>query len=176
MPSPPTPLKHSILEAARPGLPEERVFVALGSNLGEREGWLRFALEAFEAKPGLRLLCCSPVEETQAVVLPHHPPGPPYLNAVAELRCVFSPLELLVFLLGLEEGAGRKRGGRWEARTLDLDILCFGDRHIGHPRLEVPHPRLHLRAFVLSPWAQIAPGLKVPGQGLSIAELYARMA
>ncbi|MCL2626274.1 MAG: 2-amino-4-hydroxy-6-hydroxymethyldihydropteridine diphosphokinase [Cystobacterineae bacterium] len=168
--------KPSFAQALSPGLPSERVFVALGSNLGEREAQLRFALEAFGAAPAVRLLQCSPVVETQAVVLPNHPPGPPYLNAVAELRCSLSPLELLEFLLGLEAKAGRRRQGRWEARTLDLDILSFGDRRIGHPKLEVPHPYLHLRTFVLFPWAYIAPELKLPGQSLSISELHARLA
>jgi 2-amino-4-hydroxy-6-hydroxymethyldihydropteridine diphosphokinase len=156
-------------------LPTERVFVALGSNLGKREAWLRFALRALEAAPFLQLQKCSPVLETQAVVLPGQRPGPPYLNAVAEWRCTCSPMELLTFLLFVEKKAGRKRQERWEARTLDLDILSFGERQMCCPELTVPHPRLHLRAFVLSPWAVIAPELKLPGQELTISELHARL-
>jgi 2-amino-4-hydroxy-6-hydroxymethyldihydropteridine diphosphokinase len=162
-------------ETSTPGLPTERVFVALGSNLGQREASLRFALEAFSTTPGLRLLNCSPFLETQAVVPPGHGPQPPYLNAVAELRCLHSPLEFLAFLLGLEAKAGRKRQKRWESRTLDADILSFGNRQVASPLLVLPHPRLHLRAFVLSPWAHIAPEFKPPGQPFSILELFARL-
>ena len=159
-----------------PGLPTERVFVALGSNLGKREAWLHFALKALETAPFWRLLACSPFLETQAVLLPHQNPQPPYLNAVAEGRCACSPLELLRFLLEIEAKAGRKPEKRKEARTLDLDLLSFGERQVELGELQLPHPRLHMRAFVLSPWACIAPEWKLPGRKESIAELYARLA
>jgi 2-amino-4-hydroxy-6-hydroxymethyldihydropteridine diphosphokinase len=165
----------SASEASTPGLPTERVFVALGSNLGQREASLRFALEAFDAAPGLRLLQCSPFLETQAVVPPLHAPQPPYLNAVAELRCLLPPRLLLAFLLSLEAKAGRKRQKRWESRTLDLDLLSFGNRKVASSSLVLPHPRLHLRAFVLSPWAYIAPDFMPVGQPFSISELCARL-
>ena len=177
MPTPPLKqLAHPNTEATRKGLPTERVFVALGSNLGKRQAWLRFALAAFEAEPCLRLVAYSPLLETQAVVLPGQMPAPPYLKAVAELRCTFSPLELLAFLLSLEARAGRKRHKRWEARTLDLDILSFGQRQMRCPRLVVPHPRLYVRTFVLFPWAYIAPWLRLPGEKLTIWELCSRLA
>jgi len=162
--------------ALAPGLPTERVFVALGSNLGPKEAWLRFALKALAEAPFLRLVASSPFLETQAVLLPSQAPQPPYLNAVAELRCLHSPMELLAFLLGLEARAGRKRQKPWEARTLDVDLLSFGNRQTVSSELILPHPRLYMRAFVLQPWAHIAPELKLPGQPLSILELFSRLA
>ena len=124
----------------------------------------------------MRLVASSPFLENQAVLLPGQAPQPPYVNAVAEVRCLHSPVELLAFLLGLEERAGRKRQKRWESRVLDLDLLSFGKRRVDSPQLVLPHPRLHMRAFVLGPWAHIAPHLRLPGQQLSISELYARLA
>jgi 2-amino-4-hydroxy-6-hydroxymethyldihydropteridine diphosphokinase len=163
-------------EALAPGLPTERVFVALGSNLGKREAWLRFALKAMETAPGLRLLAASPFLETRAVLLPSQAPQPDYLNAVAELRCLHSPIELLAFLLETEAKAGRKRQKRWESRVLDLDLLSFGERQVALPELVLPHPRLHTRAFVLRPWAHIAPEFRLWGQKFSISELFAQLA
>jgi len=170
------PLEAFLDEASTPGLPTERVFVALGSNLGEREAWLHFALKTLERAPFLRLLAASPFLETQAVLLPSQAPQPPYLNAVAELRCCCSPLALLDFLLEMEAKAGRKRQKRWESRTLDADLLAFGKRQVALPGLVLPHPRLQERAFVLQPWAHIAPEFQLPGQKFSILELFARLA
>jgi len=169
-------LEAALDEASAPGLPTERVFVALGSNLGPKEAWLQFALKALREAPFLRLVATSPFLETQAVLLPSQAPQPPYLNAVAELRCLHSPVALLAFVLALEAKAGRKREGRWEARTLDVDLLAFGERQVASPGLVLPHPRLKERAFVLQPWAYIAPEWRLPGQALSISELFARLA
>jgi len=92
-------------------------------------------------------------------------PGPDYVNAVAELRTGLDPHPLLRALLAIEQAHGRTRGARNAPRTLDLDLLLFDDRVLETPELVLPHPRLHERAFVLVPLAELAPGLVVPGRG-----------
>ena len=95
---------------------------------------------------------------------------PDYLNAVAALRTTLSPLELLDALQGLEQAAGRIRAGRrWCARSLDLDLLLYDELRIDQPRLQIPHPGVHRRAFVIHPLAEIAPEALVPGHGRAAA-------
>ncbi len=148
----------------------ETVYIALGSNLGEREAHLGAALHALGALAGSELTRRSGVIETDPV-------GPPgqgrYLNAAAELRTALSPRELLHALLAIEAGRGRDRAGerRWGPRTLDLDILVFGDRVVDEPGLTIPHPRLHERLFVLRPLCEIAPDLMLPGYEKTPREL-----
>jgi 2-amino-4-hydroxy-6-hydroxymethyldihydropteridine diphosphokinase len=159
----------------------ERVFVALGSNQGEREVHLAAALQALAAHEELEVVACSSVHETEPV---GGPAQGPYLNAVAELRTRLTPPALLEVLHGVEAAAGRTPAvrdleGRWGPRPLDLDLLLYGDRVLpGHREGEpvVPHPRLTERSFVLEPLAELAPDLVVPGTGLSVEVLRARVA
>ena len=142
--------------------------IGLGSNLGDRAERLREAIDRLGALPGTRLLARSRFIETEPLPRPDGgDPGGPYLNAAALLRTHLSARDLLTALLAIERQAGRVRGEpgavRWAARTLDLDLLVYGDYIIDEPGLTVPHPRLHERAFVLAPLAEIAPDLPIPG-------------
>lgn len=139
--------------ASLPPAPAETVIIALGSNLGDRGAHLSAAREALAAIPGTRVLAVSDVEETA----PIGPPGQgPYLNQMAALVTTLEPLELLDRLLEIERSRGRVRSVRWGARTLDLDIVRFGDRRISTPRLVVPHPELGHRDFWQRELAQLA--------------------
>ena len=145
-------------EGERPAL----VYVGLGANLGEREAALRSALAAIGQLPGTRVTRVSPLYGSAPV----DAGGPDYLNAVAEVATTLTPEALLQALQAIEQSAGRERPYRNAPRTLDLDILWFGDQVIDTPTLTVPHPRLHERAFVLYPLAELAPAL-VPAQQLA---------
>ena len=149
------------------------VFVSLGSNLGDRDAHLRGALAALAATPGIEVLAVSSWYETDPV-------GPglqgAYLNAAASLRTTLAPGALLQRLLAIEASAGRVRGPERNApRTLDLDLLLYAERRIDEPGLCVPHPRLHERAFVLEPLAELAAERVHPVLRVTIAELAARV-
>lgn len=133
--------------------PEVTAHVALGANLGDAEKTLREALAALNAAPGVRVRRASSLYRTAPV----DASGPDYLNAVAEIATTLSAPALLDALLNLEQVAGRERPYRNAPRTLDLDLLLYGDARIDSPRLTVPHPRMSERAFVLVPLAEIAP-------------------
>ena len=124
----------------------ERVYVALGSNLGDRESHLAHARARLATLPRTRLAALSSVEETA-------PLGPvpqgPYLNQMALLETELSPAEILQHLHVIERERGRVRSVRWGPRTLDLDIVRFGDRHVQEPALTIPHPELPRRDFWL---------------------------
>lgn len=149
----------------------EIVYVALGANLGDRQATFAAVIEALEREPDLAVLAASRVFETPPV----GPPGQaPYLNAVVALRVWQAPTVLLRRLQAIEVALGRDRGPsavRWGPRTVDLDVLFFGERCIALPDLEVPHPRAHERAFVLVPLSDLAPGLVHPVLGRSIGDL-----
>jgi len=148
-------------------------YVALGSNLGEREAHLAAGIAGLRETPRVRVVAVSSIYETDAL---GPAPQRPYLNAAAWLDVRLSPGFLLERLLAIEAAAGRLRGGvRNGPRTLDLDLLLFGDEKIHEPGLEVPHPRLHERAFVLEPLAEIAAGRIHPVLGETIAELARRV-
>jgi 2-amino-4-hydroxy-6-hydroxymethyldihydropteridine diphosphokinase len=150
-----------------------RAFVSLGSNLGDREAYLRGALQALRATRGIERLEVSRIYETDPV---GPPPQGPYLNAVAEIETEMEPRALLERLLEIETEAGRiRRGVRGEARTLDLDLLLFADRCIEEEGLVVPHPRMHERGFVLEPLCELAPQRVHPRSGETVAELAARV-
>jgi 2-amino-4-hydroxy-6-hydroxymethyldihydropteridine diphosphokinase len=136
----------------------EIVFVALGSNLGDRDGYLARGRTGMAALPGTRIVAESDVEETA----PIGPDGQgPYLNQMVALDTTLSPTELLNGLHEIERAAGRERQVRWGPRTLDLDIVRFGDRVVAEPTLTIPHPELPHRAFWQREAAQMRERLPV---------------
>lgn len=147
----------------------ETAFIGLGANLGDAEATLAAAFAALARLPRSRLVARSSLYRSQPV----DADGPDYLNAAARLDTALSPRELLEALLSIEHDQGRERAHRNAPRTLDLDLLLYGNRRIDEPGLVVPHPRLHERAFALLPLAEIAPALEVPGQGAVSALLAA---
>ena len=134
------------------GEPRERAFVALGSNLGDREGHLREAREALGRLPGTELTAASAIEETEPLA---GLAQPPYLNQMVVLETTLSPRALLDALHDIERQAGRVRGSRWEARTLDLDIVRYGEQRVDEPDLIIPHPGLPHRDFWLRELAEL---------------------
>ena len=139
----------------------ERVFVGLGANLGDARATLALALAELAALPQTQLVAVSALYRSRPV----DAEGPDFINAVAELRTTLEPPELLLALQAIERAHGRERPYRNAPRTLDLDLLLFGQRLIDEPGLTVPHPRLHERAFVLRPIADLAPDLVHPRLG-----------
>ena len=131
-------------------------FVALGSNLGDRAAFLARAREAMASLPGTRLVAASRVEETAPI---GDVPQGPYLNQMVALLTRLAPHALLDELLRIEHDAGRVRAERWGPRTLDVDLLVVEGETVAEPDLQVPHPRLHERLFVLVPLADVAPDL-----------------
>jgi 2-amino-4-hydroxy-6-hydroxymethyldihydropteridine diphosphokinase len=132
-------------------------YIGLGSNLGDREAQL---LRAAELIGAIRL---SPVIETEPWGLEDQPR---FLNAVAEIETELAPRALLDLLLDVERQLGRERDGRrWGPRTIDVDLLLYGDEAVAEPGLEIPHPRLQERLFVLEPLAALVPERKIPGNG-----------
>jgi 2-amino-4-hydroxy-6-hydroxymethyldihydropteridine diphosphokinase len=140
-----------------------RAYVGLGANLGERERTLRAAVEAVGAEDGIEVVAVSELRETEPVGVGEQPR---YLNGAVALDTTRSARDLLARLLAVEQRFGRVRvPGEHGPRTLDLDLLLYGEEEIDEPGLTVPHPRLHERRFVLEPLAELAPGLVVPGRG-----------
>jgi 2-amino-4-hydroxy-6-hydroxymethyldihydropteridine diphosphokinase len=146
-------------------------YIGLGSNLGDREKMLRGALDALREHEGIEVTSVSRFHETEPV----GPPQGKYLNAVAEIRTTLDPRELLGALQGIEDRFGRERAVRWGPRTLDLDLLLYGDEIINEPDLQVPHPHMHERLFVLEPLCEIAPHVIHPALGRRAGELSAKL-
>jgi len=146
-------------------------YVALGSNLGDREAHIRAGITALGHEPQVTVTRVSTLRETAA----EGAPGPPYLNGALALTTTLSPANLLARLLAIEAAEGRVRTTPLGPRTLDLDLLVHGDYVGDRAGLTVPHPRLAERRFVLEPLAEIAPDIVVPGLGATAAELLARL-
>ena len=141
-----------------------RAYIGLGSNLGDRASTIRAALAELDAADGIEVVAVSALSDTEPVGFLDQPR---FLNGVAALETVRPARELLELLLAVEARFGRDRSSvpAQGPRTLDLDLLLYGDAELDEPGLRVPHPRLHERAFVLEPLAELDPGLKVPGKG-----------
>ncbi|HYF38562.1 MAG TPA: 2-amino-4-hydroxy-6-hydroxymethyldihydropteridine diphosphokinase [Gemmatimonadales bacterium] len=127
-----------------PGPEREPVYVALGSNLGDRDAHLRAAREKLARLPETALVAASSIEETAPLAGMQQPP---YLNQMVLLKTALEPRALLEALQEIERSEGRQRAERWGARTLDLDIVRFGQRHVNEPGLIIPHPELANRNF-----------------------------
>jgi 2-amino-4-hydroxy-6-hydroxymethyldihydropteridine diphosphokinase len=138
-------------------------YVGLGANLGDREAMLRSALDHLASEPGVRVVAVSPFRDTAPVGIVDQPR---FLNAAAAVETELAARDLLDRLLAIERRLGRTRNGpRFGPRTIDLDLLLYGEEQIDEPGLEVPHPRLHERLFALEPLVDLDPGLVVPGRG-----------
>jgi len=140
-----------------------RAYVGLGANLGERRATIERALERLRDAFGVEVDAVSTLRETDPLGIQDQPQ---FLNGAVALETTLAPCELLALLLEIERGLGRTRQGpRFGPRTIDLDLLLYGEAQIEAPGLTVPHPRLHERRFALEPLAELAPGLIVPGRG-----------
>jgi 2-amino-4-hydroxy-6-hydroxymethyldihydropteridine diphosphokinase len=149
--------------------PATQAFIGLGANLGDAQATLQSALVALAALPRTTLHERSSLYRSAPV----DSSGPDYLNAVAWLETRLDPLELLAELQRIEQAHGRERPYHNAPRTLDLDLLLFGEQVLQDHELELPHPRMHERLFVLQPAAEIAPQMRHPRLGLTLAELLA---
>jgi 2-amino-4-hydroxy-6-hydroxymethyldihydropteridine diphosphokinase len=149
-----------------------RAFVAFGANLGDPATAFADARERIAALPGTRIVCCSSLYRTTPLGVSDQPD---YTNAVIEIETRLGAAELLGALLDIEHQGGRTRVTHHAPRIVDLDLLLYDEHIISAPGLEVPHPRMHRRAFVLVPLAEIAPEVSIPGRG-RVAALLPRVA
>ncbi|HIE03190.1 MAG TPA: 2-amino-4-hydroxy-6-hydroxymethyldihydropteridine diphosphokinase [Candidatus Latescibacteria bacterium] len=143
-------------------------YIGLGSNLGDRARYLREAIRRLKALPGTKLEAVSSFYDTAPVGVEDQPR---FLNAVVKLCTELPPKRLLEGLLEIEKKLGRKRTRRWGPRTVDLDLLLYDDQVISEPELQVPHPRMHERSFVLVPLAELDPEVLHPALGRTAREL-----
>ena len=137
-------------------------YVGVGANVGQREETLRRAVELLREADGVDVLAVSQLRETEPVGVVDQPP---FLNGAVEIETARTPRDLLDLLLEIERSLGRVRAERWGPRTIDLDLLVYGDEIVDEPGLRVPHPRLHERRFALEPLAELQPDVEVPGRG-----------
>ena len=144
--------------------------IALGANLGDRKQTLEEAVARLARCTGVRLVACSRWHETRPIGGPGGQGA--FLNGAAVIEASLSPELLLAQMDSIEAALGRDRRERWAARTLDLDLLLYGERVLHRPDVTVPHPRMAFRRFVLEPAAEVAPGMIHPELGWSIARLY----
>jgi 2-amino-4-hydroxy-6-hydroxymethyldihydropteridine diphosphokinase len=152
--------------AAETGAAATTAVLSLGSNLGDREQTLRRAVSAVDQVAGVRVVAASGIVETAALTS-HGVDGdaPAYLNAILEISTSREPEALLAVLGEIEQANGRVREERWGDRTLDIDIVAYGDVELQTDRLTLPHPRAAERAFVLAPWLHVNPDARIPGRG-----------
>ena len=141
-------------------MPLTTAYLALGSNVGERLEQMRFALKLLGAE-GVAIVAASPVYQNRAIGMGD---ADPFLNAVVEVQTELGPEALLDVCLAVENKLGRVRTGGWSPRTIDIDVLIFGQTDIDTERLQLPHPRIVERDFVLRPLVDIAPELQLLGQ------------
>ena len=148
-----------------------RAYVGLGSNLGDREATVRRAVESLGERPGIEVVAVSTLRETDPV---GYEEQPRFLNGAADLEVDLTARALLDELLAIERELGRDRSRetRWGPRTIDLDLLLYGDETVEEPGLTVPHPRLAERQFVLEPLHELEPDLRLP-DGRTVQELVA---
>ena len=141
-----------------------RAFVGMGSNLGDRERQIRAALDQLAQEPEVEIVAVSTLRQTEPV---GYVDQPLFVNGAAMIETDLPPRELLDRLLAIERQLGRARGEgpRFGPRTIDLDLLLYGDETIAEPGLQVPHPRLTERRFALEPLAELEPALEIPGSG-----------
>ena len=145
-------------------------FIALGANIDDPVGRVFEAMRLLDAAPFGRLVARSSLYRTAPVGVLDQPD---FINAVVSLQTTLAPLALIEGLLGLEEKLGRVRAQRNGPRRIDLDLLAYDARRIDIPRLQLPHPRATGRAFVMVPWAEIAPGFEI--EGSTVSDIAARM-
>lgn len=150
------------------GYPGKRVFLALGSNVGERDRNLKKAITALGSHPGIRVVKESSFYDTAPV---GNLQQGRFLNTVVEIETTLEPESLLDAALQIEQELGRLRTQRWGPRTIDIDILTIEDLVYESPRLSIPHPLMHERAFVLEPLYEIAPDFRHPVLGTGVAEM-----
>ena len=145
-------------------------YLCLGGNLGDRMAALTKALRLLDATPGMRRVACSSVYETEPWAVEDQPN---FLNLVAAYETILSPEDLLAACQSVEAEVGRVASYRWGPRLIDVDILLYGDRMVdlADPDLQIPHPRMAQRAFVLVPLAEIAPDTGVPPDGPTVRRL-----
>ena len=140
--------------------------LALGGNLGNPRAQIEAATKALDAKPNLRVTRVSPLVESFAVTEQGvDETAPRYINGVVEVETSLNPQQLLSVTREIEIEAGRTRDIRWGSRTLDIDIVTYGDLTLATEELTIPHPRAHERAFVLTPWALMDEAAELPGHG-----------
>ena len=152
-----------------------KAVIALGSNLGDRRETLDLAISQIRNFPETDFLSVSSYHETIALTQSGEDERKPsYLNAVCVIETELGSHELLEYCAEVEANLGRVRGERWQDRTIDLDIIAFGNQVIETSNLIVPHPRAHERLFVLLPWQEIDPGAEIVGKG-KISDLIARL-
>ena len=152
-----------------------RAVLALGSNLGDRKQHLKEALSEIAKLPSTKLLATSSFLETVAITeVGEDQSRPSYLNAVAIVETELSAEKLHQLTSEIENSLGRVRETKWQDRTIDVDLITFGSEVVDSENLVIPHPRAHLRLFVLTPWFELEPEAEIPGHG-KIASLIAEL-